>query len=69
MINTQDWITCQGCGKRGYRNRKTAKKVEARMPTKQLGVYECQEYPGLFHVGHLPTAIIRGDRGRASLVR
>lgn len=30
-----------------------------------MSAYECPVHPGLWHVGHLPSSVIRGKRSRS----
>lgn len=32
-----------------------------------MNAYECPTEPGWWHLGHLPAAVIRGERGRSDL--
>ena len=62
------WVTCT-CGKRGYGCKAVAKK-RARQhegDTKErMRQYRCQS-SGLWHNGHLPAAVVRGDLTRADI--
>lgn len=53
-----------GCGKRAHITRSSAEEHQRRL--RQSGdkgsrPYRCPEGNGLWHVGHLPDAVIRGD--------
>lgn len=57
--------------KRGYQTRAAAKRAARHM--RKLGdelmsAYRCGEC-GVFHIGHLPRAVKRGEAGRADIYR
>lgn len=55
---------CPDCGKRRYLTRSDAKRIARRMQGQGLGrlqVYRCGD---AYHVGHPPTALVRGDISR-----
>lgn len=58
---------CPDCGKRRWLTRADAKTIAKRMPAgKGIGLhpYRCGD---AWHLGHLPTAVVRGDMPRADL--
>lgn len=71
--DTQPFGVCTRCGKYRWRSRKAAKACIRRMKgsgrfkgdnNKHLNAYECPDQPGWWHVGHIPTAILRGNVAR-----
>jgi len=57
--------TCEHCGKLAYTSRRKAKaRARAAFPGHHLSPYPCN---GHWHVGHLPSRVIAGDRDRAEL--
>lgn len=60
-----DYVTCS-CGKRGYTDKKAAKNsARAQHPGHSLHVYRCES--GLWHYGHLPTAVLNRGMDRSTL--
>lgn len=59
------WLTCQ-CGKRGYDSRKAAKRVlrRAHPDGTRMHAYQCDIDTTLWHVGHTPEPVKRGDVDR-----
>ena len=49
-----------------FRNRKTARMHSRRMKSRsgRMNAYECDVHPRLWHLGHLPKAVVKGDVGR-----
>lgn len=62
---TSPWITCV-CGKRGYPSRSSARKVRTRghSDASSLHAYRCDDDPTLWHLGHMPAAVKRGEIDR-----
>lgn len=59
---------CVGCGKYRFVSRSAAKRARRRMSNPHgLNAYECPTEPGWWHLGHLPAAVVRGERGRSDL--
>lgn len=61
------WITCQ-CGKRGYSDRKAAKKVLKRAHPEggQMRAYRCNVNDTFWHVGHVAEPVKRGRVERSA---
>lgn len=60
---------CPACGKLRYLSRAAAKKVAKRLPPTdgvRMGAYACGDY---WHVGHVPTAVRRGETSRTEYGR
>jgi hypothetical protein len=68
MLNPLEQVgTCDVHNKILCRDRKTARKHARRMKSRQgrMNAFECgNDHPGLWHLGHLPGSIVRGDVGR-----
>jgi hypothetical protein len=48
-----------------FRNRKIARRHARRVhPGGRLSAYECDTNPGLWHIGHLPEAVAKGQLTR-----
>lgn len=64
------WVSCLVHGKRGYYSRRDAERA-ARMyhPGDHLDSYPCDQGTGLFHIGHLPIAVLKGGARRPNGVR
>ena len=62
---TSPWLTCE-CGKRGYPNRGAAKKAlrRAHPDGNRMHAYQCDVDSALWHVGHTPEPIKRGEVDR-----
>ena len=60
------WVTCTQCGKRTYHSKADARLVKRRLPG-HVAAYRCPTGPG-WHLGHLPTVVLRGVVGRDQLV-
>lgn len=59
---------CPACGKFSYPTRGDAKQCRKQMPRhKGLKVYPCPVSDNLFHLGHLPTDVLRGEIGREEI--
>lgn len=59
--------SCPDCGKRSFTTRKAAKKAARRIGDgDHMSAYRCGGY---WHIGHLPTAIIRGHLTRTNATR
>lgn len=68
-IERRTWTTCTDCGKRSFETRSTAK-IAARetgdRQTRRIAVYRCPTSERrVFHIGHVPTTILRGLESRA----
>ena len=67
--NQHGW-TCGECGKRSYPSRKAARQAAAALPP-QEGSYPPRAYrcpdSDEWHIGHLPEAVIKGERSRAEV--
>lgn len=62
--------TCSWCGKRGYPSRKVGRKVRQQHPEpRHLAVYRCDGRPDLWHLGHKPPSLRRGDKSSADVTR
>lgn len=62
------WTFCNDCKHRGYHARGDAKAVKKRHPgEKGIAVFACPHTDGMFHVGHRPEALSRGDIDRGLL--
>lgn len=65
---TKPYVTCPGCGKRGYFTRKAAKAAARAFSLRGLNAYRCALWPEeLWHLGHLPDLVRDGKTGRNSL--
>jgi hypothetical protein len=64
------FVTCKGCGKRGYESRRVAKQA-MRASSKQcegMSVYKCRlSETELWHWGHLPPPYKDGRLPRSSI--
>lgn len=59
----QQWFTC-ACGKRAYTKKRAAKHQRRVIdPTQTMSIYRC-DLSGLWHVGHLPSAVRQGRLDR-----
>lgn len=63
--------TCAECGKYCYPSRKTARQAAAALrprdgSTSEPRPYRCPD-SDQWHIGHLPPAVIRGERSRAQV--
>ncbi len=58
--------TCE-CGKAVFLSRKEAKRALSQFPGSDCRVYECTLTPGVFHWGHLPRQVVRGEIARAQI--
>lgn len=59
--------TCPTCGKRCYKTRAAAKRTrKRRFPGERMSVYLCGD---LYHLGHLPSRVISGDKPRSDIPR
>ncbi|MEJ7648608.1 MAG: hypothetical protein WKF57_06075 [Nakamurella sp.] len=57
--------SCPSCGKVSYPTRVDAKRARrSRHPGEKMNVYVCAGNPDVFHLGHLPGAVVRGDAVR-----
>lgn len=61
------------CGKYRYFTRKAAKRAMRRLyPDRnnhgRLNAYECRIETNVWHLGHLPEAVKRGDVGRDQII-
>ena len=55
--------TCVLCGKQVYKNRKTARRAaKVLYPGHTMSAYQCEK--GYWHIGHTPSAIVKGKRTR-----
>ena len=62
------WHTCRHCGKRSYSSRRAAKAaLRHHGDRKGMAAYECHTNPGVFHLGHIPTAVRRGHASRDNI--
>lgn len=67
MTNPLEQVgSCDVHGKILFRDRKTARMHARRTKSRsrRMNAYECDVHPGLWHLGHLPGAVIRGELGR-----
>lgn len=53
-------------GKRSYNDRSAAKQQARKIRGHHMSVYPCLECE-LFHIGHLPVSVLRGDASRSDL--
>lgn len=68
MSNKFAYVTCEGCGKRGYYSKKTAKKEMSAHSMGGMCVYRCKlSQTELWHWGHLPPTVKDGRWARADL--
>ena len=51
---------CTGCGKVSYLSRRDAKKERRRFRGSGMNAYPCPENQNVFHLGHLPPAVVHG---------
>ena len=58
---------CAECGKVSYVSRREAKKERRRFPGSGMNAYPCPVSPGVFHLGHLPPAVVHGLIGREEI--
>ena len=74
------WYPCQRTGKRGWLTRADARRARTRTrgngadttKARPLTIYRCRDDEhgdgcGLFHVGHLPRAVVKGYVPRAEV--
>lgn len=62
------YVTCPGCGKRGYYSRKAARKAAQAASLRGLNAYRCKVWDEeLWHLGHLPDPVRDGKTDRGSL--
>lgn len=55
-------MNCSDCDKRGYKTRKDAKNASKTFhPGAPQRSYECPTHPGIWHFGHKPDWLIRGE--------
>lgn len=60
--------TCGLCGKRVFASRKEAKQfAKKNMPSDPPRPYRCDGRHEYWHLGHLPDAVLAGDRSRDSI--
>lgn len=67
MTNPMEQVgSCDVHGKVLFRDRKTARMHSRRMKSRigRMNAYECDIHPGLWHLGHLPSVVVRGEVGR-----
>lgn len=68
MRHAVPFVTCQGCGKRGYETRKLARAAMKAQALQGVGTYQCKASPtGLWHLGHLPDNVKAGRFARGAL--
>jgi hypothetical protein len=61
LVVNRDYIGfCEHCQKRKYGNRKSARVVARRMGGGHVVAYRCPSEKEFWHVGHLPTPVIKG---------
>ena len=59
---------CSFCGKVSYPTRADAKSARKKFhPSQGLNVYRCIGNDLVFHLGHLPPDVVRGDASRDDL--
>ena len=56
---------CDECGKYSFTNRSLARRA-ARLVDRSMAAYRCP-HSEWWHVGHMPTAVRRGDIDRATM--
>lgn len=56
------WVYCWDHHKNGYESRKEARRARRILhPDSNMAAFECDVYPGLWHLGHMPYAVkVRG---------
>lgn len=61
-----DWLTCAATTKRGYSSKSAARKARGQTPAggSPLSVYRCASC-SLYHLGHLPPSVRRGEREKS----
>lgn len=57
------YSVCAACGKRSFLTKKLAKR-QAREIDPSLRVYRCEGNDEVWHMGHLPRAVIKGKIDR-----
>jgi hypothetical protein len=59
---------CTACEKRRYGNKRAAKAVVRRMQDGHMVAYRCPVEQEYWHVGHLPTPVIKGISPRSQIL-
>jgi len=60
---------CDACGKRKYLSRSAAKTVVKRLNEDHMVAYRCPREREYWHVGHLPTPVIRGVAPKSDIIK
>lgn len=55
------YFTCKRHDKLTYPVRREARAASRRLHDKGVREYECDRYPGCWHIGHMPLCVRRGE--------